>query len=174
MEDGVDRLELLAKFTTGISQVKLPDENALYDYLVRQGAGVLECHAATLFSIDKKNKTFRFLKSTGPVGTDLMGVSFPFSGIVGACATEKKAILVPYTSKSKFFSNNVDKLSGFKTKSVIAVPVIADNVLIGVVEYINKIEGTFTLEDLKIAKIMSDFISSCIVRLWVSQIRNNQ
>lgn len=165
----IDKMELLVKFTSDISQEKLPDELTLYDYLVRKGAGVLNCHAATLFAVDKQKKMLTFIKSIGPVGADLMGVSFPYKGVVGACAENKKGILVQNTKNSKYFTDSVDKLSGFKTKNVIAVPVIADDVLIGVVEYINKAEGTFDIDDLRIAKIMADFISSCIVRLWAAR-----
>lgn len=167
--DNESKMDMLVKFTSGISQEKLLDEAGLYDYLVKRGSGVLNCHAATLFSVDKEKRVFRFIRSTGPVGPDLMGVSFPFKGVVGACADQKKAILVQDTSNSKYFSDTVDKLSGFRTKNVIAVPVIADNVLIGVMEYINKIDGTFDLDDLRIAKIMADFISSCILRIWAKK-----
>ena len=163
------KMEMLVKFTSGISQEKLPDEQALYDYLVKKGSGVLNCHAATLFAVDSKKKMLTFIKSIGPVGKDLMGVSLPYKGVVGACAEKKSAILVKDTNNSQYFTSAVDKLSGFRTKNVIAVPVIADDVLIGVMEYINKTEGTFDIEDLQIAKIMADFISSCIARLWTAK-----
>ncbi|MCR4820446.1 MAG: GAF domain-containing protein [Elusimicrobiales bacterium] len=157
-----DIVDLLSQFFSGISDMKVPAEQDLIDYLVRKGSGIINCQAATFFSVDENRRTLTFRKSIGPVGGDLTGVTFPYGGVVGACAEERKGKLVNDAENSPYFSNKVDKSSGFRTKSVIAVPVIADGKLLGIMEYINSFEGFFNTDDFKAAAIMADYIAVSI------------
>ncbi len=71
------------------------------------------------------------------------------TGVCGWVATHRKPALVPDAYKDKRFLREVDELTGFKTKSVLAVPVIDHHELTGVLELINKRSGPFGEEDLR-------------------------
>ncbi|HIE43272.1 MAG TPA: GAF domain-containing protein [Candidatus Omnitrophica bacterium] len=59
-------------------------------------------------------------------------------GIAGTVAKKKKSINVPDVTKVDIWYAPADKVSGFKTRCVLAVPMMRQNSLVGVIEVINK------------------------------------
>ena len=151
-------IDLLLKFCDDLTAENPAGEDELWDYLVRKGSGLLGCHAASFFEADDAKRRLTFRRSIGPVGGDLVGVAFAYQGVVGACAEGRKPILVNDAENSPYFTGKVDKGSGFRTKSVIAAPVIANGSLLGVVEFINSIEGAFTEEEFRAAPLMAALV----------------
>lgn len=150
-----EMLEYISKFSEDLPAEAVKGEEALWDYLARRGAGIVNCHAASFFEVDEQRKRLTFKKSIGPVGGDLVGVSFPYQGVVGFCAESRKAILVNDTDNSPLFTKNVDKGSGFRTRTVIAVPAIANGEVMGIIEFINSIGGQFSEGELKAAEMIT-------------------
>jgi len=154
-----DMLEFISKFAADLPAEAAKGEDALWEYLARRGAGIVNCHAASFFEADDVKKRLTFKKSIGPVGGDLVGVSFGYQGVVGFCAESRKALLINDTDNSPLFTKKVDKGSGFKTKTVIAVPAVANGVLVAIVEFINSIPGAFSEDELKAASMISALIA---------------
>ncbi len=154
-----DSLELISKFAEDLPAEALKGEDALWDYLARRGAGIVNCHAASFFEADEAKKRLTFKKSIGPVGGDLVGVSFGYQGVVGACAQGRKALLVNDVETSPLFTKKVDKGSGFQTRTVMAVPAVANGELLGVIEYINSIPGLFSEADLRTAEALTALVA---------------
>lgn len=150
-----DMLEFVSKFTADLPAEAAKGEEALWEYLARRGAGIVNCFAASFFEADDVKKRLTFRKSIGPVGADLVGVSFGYQGVVGFCAESRKSVLVNDADNSPLFTKKVDKGSGFHTKSVIAVPAMANGELLGVIEFINSIPGEFSEEQLKAAELIT-------------------
>jgi GAF domain-containing protein len=150
-----DMLDFISKFSEDLPAEAAKGEEALWDYLARRGAGIVNCHAASFFEADEVKKRLTFRKSIGPVGGDLVGVSFGYQGVVGFCAESRKAILENDAENSPLITKKVDKGSGFRTKSVIAVPAIANGELLGVMEFINSIPGEFSEAELKAAELIT-------------------
>jgi len=150
-----DPIELLSKFSEDLPAETAKGEEALWENLARRGAGIVNCHAASFFEADDVRKRLTFRKSIGPVGGDLVGVAFGYQGVVGFCAEGRKAVLVNDAENSPLFTKKVDKGSGFRTKSVIAVPAIAGGELLGIIEFINSIPGAFSDAELKCAELMT-------------------
>ncbi|MHB0995485.1 MAG: GAF domain-containing protein [Elusimicrobiales bacterium] len=150
-----ETVELISKFAEDLPAEAARGEEALWEYLARRGAGVINCHAASFFEADDVKKRLTFKKSIGPVGGDLVGLAFGYQGVVGFCAEGRKSVLVNDTESSPLFTKKVDKGSGFQTKNVIAVPAVAGGELLGVMEFINSIPGAFTDADLKAAELMT-------------------
>ncbi len=150
-----DMLDFISKFSEDLPAEAAKGEEALWEYLARRGAGIVNCHAASFFEADEARKRLTFRKSIGPVGGDLVGVSFGYQGVVGFCAESRKGILVNDAENSPLFTKKVDKGSGFRTKSVIAVPAIANGELLGVMEFINSIPGEFSEAELKAAELIT-------------------
>ena len=71
----------------------------------------------------------------------------PGEGIAGIVAKTGESVFVPDTTKDSRFSDKTDKVSGFTTHSVIAVPLIFRGVTYGVIELINRTTGNFFSED---------------------------
>ncbi len=150
-----EMLEFILKFAEGLPEEAAKGEDALWEYLAKRGAGIVNCHAASFFEADEVKKRLTFRKSIGPVGEALVGVSFGYQGVAGFCAESKQAILVNDAETSPLFTKKVDKGSGFTTRTVIAVPAVANSELLGVIEYINSIPGQFSEEELKAAELIT-------------------
>lgn len=154
-----DPIDLLLKFTKDLSSEGPQGEDALWEYLVRRGSGLLNCHAASFFDADEPKRRLTFRKSTGPVGGDLVGVSFAYQGVAGACAEAKEPLLVNDAESSPLFTKKVDHGTGFRTRNVIAVPAMANGELLGVAEFINSVSAAFTEEDLKAAALLAGIVA---------------
>jgi len=154
-----DILEFLSKFAEDLPAEGAKGEDALWEYLARRGAGIVNCHAASFFEADDVKHRLTFKKSIGPVGGDLVGVSFGYQGVVGFCAESRKSLLINDAENSPLFTKKVDKGTGFQTKTVIAVPAIANGELLGVVEFINSIPGAFTDDELKAAGLITALVA---------------
>jgi len=79
-------------------------------------------------------------------------------GIAGTVARTRKSIFVPDTSRDKRFSDRVDRATGFKTRSLMAVPVIFGDTLYGVIELVNRGSGgLFTEMEHLILQTIADY-----------------
>ncbi len=87
----------------------------------------------------------------------------PDEGIAGWVATHDEALLIPKVAEDPRFSSRMDALSGFRTHSVIAVPLRARARCIGVLEIINALnERVFDASDLEILQTYADFAAIAI------------
>ena len=113
--------------------------------------------ASTLMLRDSKSDELVFSVPTGPKANNLMDIRIPpGEGIAGWVAKNEKPLLIPDAEKDPRFYPGIDKISGLKTKSILCVPLKAKSKLIGVLEVINKKNGTqFTEEDSLLLSIFS-------------------
>ncbi len=84
-------------------------------------------------------------------------------GIAGQVAATQKSMIVNDTGKSSQFFPGVDKHTGFKTRSVLCVPLVAQKKLIGVIEVLNKINGDFVADDEAILLALAGSISVALM-----------
>ncbi len=84
-------------------------------------------------------------------------------GIVGVVAKEKKAIILEDAYLDPRFNRRMDEKTGFKTKSLICVPLFVEEKLIGTLEVINKTEGrVFESSDLEFLISLSEVAATAI------------
>jgi len=113
--------------------------------------------ASTLMLLDDKTGELVFSVPTGPKGDRLTDIRLPSGkGIAGWVAEHEEPALVPDAREDPRFYPEIDKISGFETKSILCVPLKAKTKLIGVLEAINKADGTsFTEEDTLLLNIFA-------------------
>ncbi|OPY75393.1 MAG: Adenylate cyclase 1 [Syntrophorhabdus sp. PtaU1.Bin058] len=80
-------------------------------------------------------------------------------GIAGYAATCGKSIIVNDVTHSPHFSPDVDKSTGFRTKSALCVPIISQGKVLGVIELLNKIYGDFTSGDEHLLQSIASSVS---------------
>lgn len=82
----------------------------------------------------------------------------PGEGIAGIVARTGTSVYVPDTSVDTRFSGKVDRVTGFATKSIIAVPIKFRDTVFGVIEIINRnTGGIFSSEEHIILQTIADF-----------------
>ncbi len=85
-------------------------------------------------------------------------------GIAGWVAHTGEPVIVPDTEKDTRFSSKIDLITGFKTRSIIALPIRNKGRLTGVLELVNKRGGTpFNREDLEFLTIAANQIGIAMV-----------
>jgi len=114
--------------------------------------------ASTLMLLDEETGELVFSVPTGPKAEKLTDIRIPpGKGIAGWVAEHEEPVLVSDVKEDKRFYSKIDKISGLETKSILCVPLKAKTKLIGVLEAINKADGTsFTQEDALMLNIFAN------------------
>ncbi|MBW4436481.1 MAG: GAF domain-containing protein [Pleurocapsa minor GSE-CHR-MK-17-07R] len=103
-----------------------------------------------------------FRVAVGGSGDSIIGVRVPAGrGLVGEVASTASPVIVPDVANDPRWAGDLGK-GPFTTRSVIAVPLVSGNAVIGVLEVLNKAEGTFTQED---ADLLNTFAGQAAVAI---------
>ena len=85
------------------------------------------------------------------------------AGIVGACARDRRIINVPDCYADPRFNPDVDKRSGYRTRCMLTLPLVDHkDVLVGVMQVLNKADGVFDGDDETLAAALA---AQCAVAL---------
>ena len=123
----------------------------------------MEAERSTLFLYDEDAHQ---LWSLAAQGATLHQFVVPIGkGLAGSVAETKEALLVEDAYDDPRFDSSHDKASGFRTKSVIALPISEpDGTPLGVIQVLNRRDGTaFNQDDLEFLTDMSQAIATAIV-----------
>lgn len=114
------------------------DKNTIDELLVNianRSISVLNCERVSIFILDKSK---RILWSKVALGTDRIEIPVD-EGIAGYSANHNEIIKIDNAYKDSRFDRRIDQKTGFKTKSILCIPLISLNgEVLGVVEAINK------------------------------------
>ena len=88
------------------------------------------------------------------------------AGIVGAAMTEKKMIRVDDVAKDPRFFGKADEQTGWKTRALLAAPLLDGEECIGVIEFLNP-QGrpAFSREDEELMEYFAGLVSAALVRI---------
>lgn len=132
------------------------DEKEIISFYLAYIKNILNCDGATFFTYNPKKKILTFEIVEGKLKEELEGISFPLSGIAGWVFENRKDILVKKTSESPFFTNKIDRVTEYKTKSVICILLEWDDEVYGACEFLNPVlKDEFDEDDFKKAQILS-------------------
>jgi phosphoserine phosphatase len=129
--------------------------------IAAEGTKALHCERAILYQFDAKRNV---LAATAGAQPDL--TIPPGQGIAGHVARERTCANVADAPSDPRWSPAFDKLAGFQTRTVLAVPLVAgrDDRLLGVLEFLNNIGGPFDRDDESLALAFSQHASAAIDR----------
>jgi len=120
--------------------------------------------ASTMMLLDEETGELVFSVPTGPKSDKLTDIRIPpGKGIAGWVAANEQHLLIPDVSKDPRFYGNVDKITGYQTKSILCVPLRTKSKMIGVLEVINKADGfPFTEEDAMLLNFFANQVAVAI------------
>ncbi|MDR3491655.1 MAG: sensor domain-containing diguanylate cyclase [Gammaproteobacteria bacterium] len=115
----------------------------------------------SVLRLDPNKQELYFVLSKGIKGNLVKNIRLKLDeGIAGYVATTGKAKIVMNAQLDPHFSKKVDEVSGFKTRSIIAVPIIFQGVVLGVIELLNTHDSRlFTKRELSILHTIADFFA---------------
>ena len=106
----------------------------------------LNAEAASIFLLTDSGDELVCRACVGPV--DISGLRLPASaGIVGKTVTSRNSQIVRDVREDPDFAQNIDKDTGFETRSILCAPLMVQDECIGALELINKKGGDGLFED---------------------------
>jgi len=148
-QDTKIKLDLLYEVGKKVGSVQqLP---RLVDRVTQMTKGVLNAAAASVLLLDEKEQGLRFEAVEGEAGKLLKKKIIDVqAGVAGWVARNGKPLIVNDVTKDNRFSGNIDDITGFVTKSICCAPMVIRRKTIGVIEVLNKLDGSdFTRQDLE-------------------------
>ena len=129
------------------SAVRLDDVMKL---VMEKAQGVMDAEASSVLLINEEKNVFECPVAFGEAGEKFKTIEIPIdAGIAGWVAEHQQPQLITDAYQDSRFNAQVDQETGFRTKSILAAPLIVREKLIGVAEVINRKDGeAFTEDDL--------------------------
>lgn len=132
----------------------LHDEDELANSVLQAVANALNAEAGTIFKMQADAGLFP-LASFGVSLEKLRGVPFHSSrGVAGWVVQHSQPVKVDQPAMDQRFSGGIDAVTGFKTRSILAAPILTKGQVIGVIEFLNKNGGPFTAPDLEMVSMI--------------------
>jgi len=120
---------------TGLPQV--------FTQVIKMTEQTLKAEAASILLFHDNDQELYFEVASGPVGRTLRQVKLNTQyGIAGQVARTGKPLIVNDVSRSKNFHKMIDDTTGFATQSLVCAPLLVNKKILGVIEVLNKRDGT--------------------------------
>lgn len=115
---------------------------------------LLDAERASVFTLDAATQELVIHIAHGVGGAGAREVRIPASaGIAGACVASRSIVNVPDAYLDPRFSAEMDSRTGYRTRSILAVPLLDhDGALVGVAQVLNRRGGPFTKRDERVAE----------------------
>jgi len=157
-----DELETLIDIGKALtSHLALED---VYRVVMDKVGNLLRPQAWSLLILDESSNELCFEIAISPVSEDLVGSRLKADeGVAGWVVATGVPLLVPDVTKEPRFSSRVDTDIGFETQSIVCVPLVSNNRIIGVIQLLNGVgQGQFTEQDQRILATIADFTAIAI------------
>ncbi|MBI5091408.1 MAG: GAF domain-containing protein [Candidatus Hydrogenedentes bacterium] len=141
--------------------------DTLLERIMEESKQVANAEACSLMLFDEQRNDLYFQVTLGEQGNQQALKSLVRlklnQGIAGVAAATRECINVPDVEKDERFYRAADAASKFQTRSVLAVPMIDREALVGVLEVVNKVGGgAFTDTDAHVMEMFSSLAATAI------------
>ena len=124
------------------------DLDTLLDDIVRAAADITRAEAASILLYDDTARQLYFQVSTNMEEPTMRGFIVPLEkSIAGWIVTNRQSVRIDDAHKDDRHFSEVEQTIGFETRSLLGIPLITKNKVVGVLEVINKQKGRFTDAD---------------------------
>ncbi len=140
IERKVENLKVLIDVSSLISSTL--DLNDLMPLVMEKAKNVMDAEACSILFYNRETNKLEFeiAMSDDDSKSDILKKTITLDmgqGIAGWVAENRKPLIIEDVKKDKRFFQNADKMTGFITKGIVAVPLVGRSGLIGVAEIIN-------------------------------------
>lgn len=147
LERRVLDLERILEVTRAIGSTVDLDE--LLGRIAAAATAVLDCERATVFLLDPERSELSSRVATGMADSPIHEIRFPVGrGIAGEVAATGRNVNISDPYNDPRFNPDFDRQSGFRTTSLLTLPLLGhDGGIVGVIQALNKRGGPFTSRD---------------------------
>jgi signal transduction protein with GAF and PtsI domain len=122
------------------------------DAVARTAALVLDAQAASIALHDPLTDQLVFRAAAGPQGAAVIGLAIEATaGIAGYAYSTGQPLAIADVAADPRFDRTLAESTGYVPRSLLATPLTDDAGTLGVLEVLDRREGTFTLRDLELA-----------------------
>lgn len=145
----------------------ITDLNSLLVQIMIESKAVANAEACSLMLFDESSQELYFqvaLGEKGDQGALIREVRLRLGqGIAGTTAQTRQSINVPDAQNDARFYREADQASHFKTRNLLALPMVDRDHLVGVIEVVNKVGGgVFTSTDLHVMEMFSSLAAAAV------------
>ncbi len=167
------KLNIIFKYTQEVNNANDMDSTLLI--LANMGRDIVSAERCSLWLIDSTGKK---LYTKVAHGVDKIEIDIDF-GVVGACIRDGKTLIINDPYNDDRFHSDVDKKTGFVTKSILAHPLIdSKGDIIGAIQVLNKKtdDGKFSEADIEFLVVAAGFsgnsLESFMLNLEIEESQN--
>lgn len=157
-KEGFEMFSLLLSLFKDITQ--FGNKEKFVESMLEEIVRILNAQRASIFLINTETNE---LEAVAALGIDKELLKFDYrKGIAGSVFTTGVSLNIDATADKVRFSEEMDKMTGFDTRSILCSPISnREDKIIGVIEVLNKRnEDRFTVEDEKTMKVLALILSS--------------
>lgn len=149
MQEELDRLRPLSGLYRVVKAMATERRlDSLLDTITRETQNMLKADRCSVFVVEQNSGELWTQVAQGLVGFKTIRIPLSGTSIVAYCARSGEIINIPDAYDDERFDREVDKHTGYRTKSVLCVPMMnRSRGVIGVFQVLNKSGGPFTSED---------------------------
>jgi signal transduction histidine kinase len=124
------------------------DLDVLLSRIVFAAAEISGAEAASILLYDDTSRQLYFQISTNMDASTRRGLIVPLEGsIAGWIVSNRQTVRITNAHNDPRFFPNVEETTGFSTESILGIPLVTKNKIVGVLESLNKQKGKFTDAD---------------------------
>lgn len=155
LADELKRLMLVVE-STGRAILPLSNDELLQS-IVEAAAHIFGAGGASIALVDRDQKGLEFKYVYGEARDSLIGMRIPISqGVVGYVAMTGQPMAISNVEQNPHFAQEVAEKVRYQPRSILAMPLISNDRVIGVIEIIDKVEEeAFGMNDMELLGIFA-------------------
>jgi Nif-specific regulatory protein len=155
-------IDHLKEISTWVASVL--DLDDLLEHIINTATRMVQAKASSLLLLDQKTRKLYFKVATGEKKEEVRKYEINLGqGIAGFVAEKGEPLLIPDVNTDPRWDKRISESTGFQTRSIACVPMKVNGDIIGVVEIIDKEDGSpIQSEDMKMLTAFAEFASIAI------------
>ena len=139
------------------------DINEIMQAILTQVNELLNAEATSIALVDKRSNELVYQVAAGIGSEKIIGLRLPANqGVSGWVMDHAEPALVPDTLADERFTRLGDRLTGHPTSAIMCAPIQHKDEVLGTIQAINPIQGTFNQRDLDLLVNLANIASSAI------------
>ena len=132
--------------------------DSLFEVIMEETNRIMTSQRSTVFLHDRSAGELWSLVATGMRRNE---IRIPETyGVAGWCFQNQTPLIINNAYEDTRFYGEVDKVSGFKTRNILCIPLInRQKERIGALQTLNRLEGDFSEEDLRLLTSLSYYVA---------------
>jgi GAF domain-containing protein len=132
-------------------------QTTLLRSIVTATVTLFEAEAASIALYRPELDQLEFVIAAGAQGQGVVGLKIPATqGIAGYAFTSGEPIAIAEPERDPRFGKDLSAGTGYVPRSILALPMRSESRTTGILEVLDKREGTFSMRDIELASVFAD------------------